>query len=159
MNIKYMAIAMVAILVLGATSVAHEDATGIVKERMDAMVAIANSMKTIAQMIKGTSSYDQELIKSSVQTIKEYSGSRLTRMFPEGSLQEVSEARNEIWSNWDLFSELANRMEFMANELELVVDRDPSEREMLKPDKVLNQAFKNLANTCAQCHQEFRISK
>ena len=71
---------------------AHGGATGIVKERMEAMGTMSDV------------------------------GEALTGLFPEGSGGEPSEAKAEVWSNWDEFSALAAQLETLSEGLGLAAD-------------------------------------
>jgi len=120
---------------------------GIVKERMDGMVAIAKALKELTAISK-TGSVDAQAVSTHAQTIAEHSGARLLALFPEGSLQNVSEARLTIWEDWDRFEALARQMEAQARDLP----------EMTTPDALQN-ALNATNQTCAACHKAFRLKK
>ncbi len=116
---------VVAALIVSASishALAHDGATGIVKQRMEAMSSLGKAMKVIAGMIRGNQTYDANTLKSNAAVIKSHSGSAMMNLFPQNSLQKVSDARKEIWSNWEEFSELANRLETLATSLEIAAD-------------------------------------
>lgn len=98
---------------------AHGGATGVVKERMDAMEAMKDSMKTVSDMFKGKTKYDAEQVKQSAKVIQIHSGEALTSLFPEGSLKHPSEAKTEIWKEWDKFSKLAEHLGVLSEGLYL----------------------------------------
>jgi cytochrome c556 len=103
---------------LSAAAFAHSGATGIVKERMDAMSAMGKAVKTISLMMMGESEYDAEVTRQGANLIKSHSGEAMTRLFPDNSLQSASVAKTEIWSNWQTFSQLADRLAVMADGLD-----------------------------------------
>ncbi len=173
---------LAAALTLGGLTVgaiAHGGATGFVKERMDAMSAISKAMKTIGQMMQGKEPYDAAAVRLHVATIKSHAGLALTRLFPPDSLQKPSEAKEEIWTNWQEFEVLANQLSVYAEGLEHSADnkrmhigtygtdhmRDGMMTSGKMPDVMqLSQmpaegVFNMLAKTCSACHQQFRLKK
>ena len=129
---------------------AHGGATGIVKERMESMKVLAESMKNLAAMIKGKVAYEPEKASTIAQKMKEHGGDKLTQMFPEGSLKMPTEALPEIWQDWDRFSGLARSLAETAEAFSVAAtsNTEPTMKE-----------FKNLAATCAGCHKTFRKKK
>lgn len=138
-----------ALFLSGSLALAHSGATGIVKERMDGMNVLARSMKSLAGMAK-SGAIDPDQVKESAVAIQAHSGQALYRLFPEGSLQPVSEARQEIWQNWDRFAAISDALFETAGRLE---------REAASPGLNLGLYVKELGNSCATCHQEFRVKK
>ena len=98
---------------------AHSEATGVVRERMEAMEAMRDAVKRITPMMSGAAAYDPQAVRAAARVIEGHSGEALTRLFPEGSLQPVSEARPEIWSDWRRFSALADQLGVAARGLDL----------------------------------------
>ena len=88
-------------------SLAHEGATGVVKERMEAMKAIGAAMKRIAAMMRGLQDYDAVAVADAARTIEAHGGDAMTDLFPQGSAHDPSEARPVIWEDWDRFKALA----------------------------------------------------
>ncbi|WP_415887422.1 c-type cytochrome [Neptuniibacter sp. QD37_6] len=89
---------------------AHGGATGIVKERMDAMGDMKDSMKEVSDMFKGKTPYDADKVREAAEIIKGHSGNALTKLFPEGSMQHPTEAKPNIWDEWDRFTKLADHL-------------------------------------------------
>lgn len=98
---------------------AHGGATGIVKERMDAMGAMGDAVKTLSAMMRGETEYDEGVVQREAAKLKAHGGDAMTSLFPEGSDGAPSEAKPEIWSNWDEFEALAMRLETLAAGLEI----------------------------------------
>ncbi|OOY05392.1 cytochrome c [Thioclava sp. F28-4] len=100
-------------LLVGATMAtavfAHGGAEGVVKERMDAMSAMGQSVKKLAPMMRGETDYDAAAVRAAARVFIEHSDG-LTELFPEGSDSKPSEAKPEIWSEWDKFSALADQL-------------------------------------------------
>ncbi len=89
---------------------AHGGATGIVKERMDAMSAMGKAVKSIAPMMRGEIAYDADVVRQAAQTFSTHSGEAMTSLFTEGTGGAPSEAKDAIWTKWEEFSELAERL-------------------------------------------------
>lgn len=140
-----------AVLAAGG-ALAHGGATGVVKERMDAMSAIGKSMKSIGKMLKGSETFETAKVAASAEVIAAHSGETLTGLFPGDSLQAASEASPDIWSDWNRFSGYADDMQSAALELKALADADAGKQE-------IGSAFGSLAGTCKTCHEAFRIKK
>jgi cytochrome c556 len=103
------AIVAVAFIVAGLPTLglAHEGATGVVKERMDLMKRQQKDMKLIGDMARGKRQFDAvkaaEAARDVVLTSK-----KISDLFPEGSNGHPSDAKGEIWQNWDDFTEHAS---------------------------------------------------
>ena len=118
------------ILVLAAAGIAastlaafaHGGATGIVKERMEAMETMGKVVKSLSAMMRGETKYDAGKIREGAAAIKSHAGSSLTDLFPEGSLPKASEAKSEIWTDWEEFSTLAKQLGVLADGLERAAD-------------------------------------
>ncbi|CTQ47626.1 c-type cytochrome [Roseibium aggregatum] len=103
------------LLLTGAVAAyAHGGASGVVKERMDAMGAMGDTMKFLSAMMRGEKEYDAELVRKGAAVIQSHSGEALTKLFPEHSAEDPSEAKHEIWTEWQDFSDLANQLEVFA---------------------------------------------
>ncbi len=104
---------------ISIAAMAHGGATGIVKERMDAMSAMSKAVKTISSMMMGETEYNADMVKQGAALIRSHAGEAMTKLFPEDSLQKASEAKPEIWSRWDEFKQLADQLSVQADGLEL----------------------------------------
>lgn len=100
-----------AVLIAGTavTAFAHSGATGIVKERMDAMLAMGKAVKTVAPMMRGETAYDAETVRDAARLFQQHAGESMTNLFPEGTGGMPSEAKDEVWTDWDRFAALASR--------------------------------------------------
>ncbi len=125
---------------------AHEDATGIVKERMDNMKSFGKAVGAMSDMIKGTIAYDGLAVRQGAKTIRSHSGDELIALFPEGSMDEHSEALPTIWQDWTRFSDLAAKLQTRAGALEAAADSQAA----------FMPAFIDLTDTCTACHTKFR---
>ncbi|WP_319497858.1 cytochrome c [uncultured Cohaesibacter sp.] len=160
---------------------AHEGATGIVETRMHAMKKMGKATRSLKDMMADKDSYSADDVRKQAKIIKLHAGRKLTKQFPEGSLQEPTHAKPEIWTDWDRFSQLANQLENLASGLELAADNglmmegrgsmmngkahmsgrmgsstpDPNVLGQMPADGV----YSMLVETCAACHSAFRARK
>lgn len=115
---KTIAVAAVTFVALGAIAFAHSGATGIYKERMDAMAAMGKVVKELSTIMRGEADYDAAKIQEGARLIQSHAGEAMTAQFPEGTTKKPSEARAQIWSDWDTFSALAEELRINAEGLE-----------------------------------------
>ena len=138
----------IATLSLTTGVLAHSGATGVVKERMELMDEVAKSTKIIANMITGKATLDPALAATASNSLENHASEMLS-LFPKGSLEGPSEARPEIWEDWETFSGLAFKMQMAAKN----IAADTSNVDAMKP------GFASLAKTCGACHEKFRLKK
>jgi cytochrome c556 len=114
-------ITLVATILVAGTAVAalaHGGATGIVKERMDAMMAMGKAVKAVTPMMRGEMAYDPETLRSAARTFQQHSGEAMTTQFPEGTGGMPSMAKDEVWQEWEHFTALAEQLGTYARGLE-----------------------------------------
>ena len=149
---------------------AHRGATGIVKQRMDAMTSIAGAMKALRAMMRGKQAYDAKRVKAYARAIAGHGAGNLTALFPEGSLKHPSRANPAIWADWDRFSALARQLAVYADALasaasnprasapssdaDIAMPHDPAPEDLaaMAPDAV----FIRLQQAGSDCHRTFR---
>ena len=160
---------LAALLLLSSTlgAQAHDKATGVVKQRMDAMGVLADSMKAVAGQLKSPSP-DPAAIQAAAQALRAHAAGNLTKDFPEGSLAPPTEARPEIWQDWDRFTALAKRLDLQAQGLALAAGNPPSntppkaqKSRSLEDFATMppNAVFTLIGQTCGTCHKAFRAKK
>ncbi|WP_068313921.1 c-type cytochrome [Aliiruegeria sabulilitoris] len=146
---------------IAAGALAHGGATGIVKERMDDMSAMAKVMKMLAPMMKGQTAYDAAAVADGAKLIASHAGGEITSKFPKGSGGMPSEATGTIWREWENFETLARQLEIYASALALsagadaeglVVDAQVQQLAEMPP----RQIFGQIGKTCAACHERYR---
>lgn len=138
-------------LTVSGDALAHGGATGIVRERMDAMSVMEKALKGIAAMLTGKSGYSPDRIRILARDIEQLAGSGITRLFPDGSLKMPSEASPKIWSEPGGFKKLAGELSIRARSLAAMAGP--------RPKKEMKTALKRIAANCAACHETYRIRK
>ncbi len=103
-------ISAIAMTSIGFAAFAHTGATGVMKERMDAMSEMGDAMKNLAPMMRGQTAYDPAAVRAAAETMIAHAGSSMAELFPEGSNGKPSEALNAIWEDWDEFAALAEAL-------------------------------------------------
>ncbi len=148
MTSNFRAALAAAVILVPIAALAHEGATGIVKERMDAMEAMGREVKEIGRHIEANRNLaDIGPRAAHIQAL----GDKLTSLFPAGSLQQPTDAKPEIWQNWDRFQAHAKTLHDAIGALQTAAAAgDP---------KALADRFTDLAHACSGCHEEFRQKK
>ena len=121
MNARIWMTALVASSV-GLAALAHSGATGVMKERMDAMGEMGDEMKRLAPMMRGQTEYDPDVVRSAADTMIGHAGKQMTELFPEGSNEKPSEALDAIWEEWEEFAALAEALRTSAEGMKLAAD-------------------------------------
>lgn len=138
-----------ALLTLSA-AFAHDGATGVVKERMDLMKIIGKNTKAIAPIATGAADLDLNIVANSANAIAA-AAQQAAHKFPEGSLSEHSEAKPNIWTDWNKFSGLIKTLANDARALENIAKSGD--------EAALLPAFGKMTENCKSCHTEFRQKK
>jgi len=133
-------------------SMAHEDADGVVKQRMQAMKDMGQAMKDLAAMVRRETSYDAERVKANTRTIAGHAGPSMLSLFPEGSNGPPSEARQEVWQDWQDFARLASDLAEKATAMEVAARQDVGSNSSTP----MAPAFAALGKVCSACHKSFR---
>jgi cytochrome c556 len=136
-------------LAFATFALAHEEATGVVKERMDLMDRQKDDMKVIGDMAKGVTQFDAAKAAEAARDIS-VTSKRIPELFPEGSGGGKSDALPSIWKEWDRFTESADYLDRVASELVSVFEAG---------DPEWKGAFQKVADACKACHQDFRAKK
>jgi cytochrome c556 len=129
-------------------SIAHQGATGVVKQRMDAMKSIAADMKILLQMDRKQRKFDARVASRAATAIAGHS-STMPGLFPKGSNAHPSEARKEIWTGWTEFSRLMKDMERAGKNY-------AQKAQSVAGVAALRGEFRALAASCSACHEKFR---
>jgi len=137
-----------ALLLAAMSAQAHEGATGIVKERMDAMEDMAKAMKEIRRRM--LANRDLPGIASEAARIGALA-ERLPELFPPGSNGRPSETLTSVWQQWPKFQAEGERLAQEAGKLgQSAASGDPKE---------VAAQYRSLGQICLDCHETFRAKR
>lgn len=136
------------LLAAGSASLAHDGATGVIKQRMDQMGTLKSAMKMIGDMLKADAEPKQKTVSEAAALVQAASGAHLVALFPEGSLMAPSEATAAVWQNREAFEMLARRLE--QGGVALAQSAEGTRQDVVG-------AFTALSETCKSCHEQFRM--
>ena len=146
---KLVQAAAVSVLLFGTAAIAHEEATGVVKERMDLMDTQKDAMKVLGGMAKGKVPFDAAKAAAAAHEIEKTS-TKIPDLFPEGTGGHPSEAKPEVWTQWDEFTADAEALTKAATALKVALEGEAPE---------WKAKFKGVIDACKTCHKTFRAEK
>ena len=142
--INYISLLLIHSFVFITPLLAHEGATGIIKERMDKFKMSKKMMQTIHRSIQNE---DFETIGKSGITLLKWS-KEMINYFPKGSDEAPSESSRDIWLDPEGFKKAVNNFEIASLKLINISKEKDFEKTV--------DSFRSLAGTCKGCHQKFR---
>lgn len=116
-----------------------------VKARMDAMSGIGTKMKVIGQMAKGVTEFDQNTARAAAAAIAKHAA-QTPALFQAMEDDPESEAKAEIWTNFNDFTQQSLELENIAIELSTSIASQGD----------LAFAMKSLGASCQSCHKAYR---
>lgn len=147
-KLKATALCMRAAFVLSLSAppsaLAHNGATGIVKDRMGKFEASEKATKRIKQAF---SRGDTAVVIAETKFLLSWA-SEMQSYFPENSNQPPSEAKVEIWLQWDDFVGAIQSYDKAAQALIYAAETQNT--------RAIDGAFKEMVRSCKSCHQRFR---
>ncbi|MPY69614.1 MAG: hypothetical protein GEU92_05975 [Alphaproteobacteria bacterium] len=144
------AVAATLCLATSAAALAHSGATGIVKQRMEAMKDMAAAMKSLGEMTRGKATFDTAEATAAAGRIAAHAG-EAPNLFPDGSFQMPSEARARIAEERDRFAGLAGDLRRAAGAMQAAA--------RAKDAKALAAARRDAGQACSGCHKIYREKK
>ena len=180
--VKWSGLIAVAIVVAGfSTTTAQRAEIDVVRQRQQDMKAMAAAAKNIDAMFKGTLPYDAKAFKAATETIRTYSGERLTDLFEAPVVAEGSKASGNIQVERPIFDKLSTELGAYAAALSIAADRNPdalapemrmkggdvtmggplAKRKAAAPDPMkmpAEHAFHMMLQICTSCHAQFRVT-
>ena len=132
---------------LSAAALAQEnDPEAVIKYRQGVMRAQGGHISAMAQIVRGQVDYGDRLI-THAKALNSIIGN-IPELFPEGSDFGETEAKEEIWSDWEKFKESAKTAEQKSEVfLSTVASGDKED---------IGKTFKDLGEACKACHKDFR---
>ncbi|MCW2306860.1 c-type cytochrome [Rhodobium gokarnense] len=154
------ALAAAAIVSDDPPSLAHSEAKGVIKERMDLMQGLKDTVKAVTPMFKGKAPYEKAKVKAAGKHIHAHAGADMTELFPKDSLQHPSDALPKIWDDWPDFTSRAKDLKSLGKDLARTAGKSAPEGVTLSPEvaKLLpaTATFKKIVKTCTSCHETYR---
>lgn len=154
MNKKLLGIGLVGGLIglgfLTAASAAGPKPEEAAKYRHSVFTIIGWNFKPIGAMVKGEVPFDAAAVARHAQYVELMSKTALEG-FPKGSGPDAvkhTEAKPEIWTNWDKFETAMNDFQQEAVKLTEVAKGGD--------EAAIKAQFGKTAETCKACHKEFR---
>lgn len=133
---------------LGATSTVHafDEHEATIDYRQGVMRAIGGNVGAFAAVVMDGAEFGDNLEMHTSQLVA------LTRdipaLFPEGSDFPETDAKEEIWDNWERFEELSQDTKEAAEALHAAVEAGDEDQYAIR--------FRNLGQSCQACHDDFR---
>lgn len=131
---------------VGSVAFAHENAEGVVRERMDMMKKMRDAMKVLRPLMDADQ-VDQAQALPPAQIIADLSA-KVADHFPKGSLGGDSDALPDIWDDWDDFVDDAKTGTDRANTLVAAIKTGSGEKSL--------RAYAHVAKACKDCHDDFK---
>ena len=142
------AVAIVAVGV-GTLALAHEGATGVVKDRMDLLTQQQKNIKLIGEMAKGKRPFDSAKAADAARDIS-LTAQKIRELFPEGSDGHPTDALPLIWQEWDRFTSSAKDLGSAADTLASSLEGNKQN---------WKAAFQKVTDACKSCHEDFRAKE
>lgn len=150
------------VMLVVSQAIAHTGASGIVKERMDAMSVLGEHAKTVGDMLKGKTTFDGEAVEMAASAFIEH-GEKIPAHFPDTEASRngsKTEALPEIWTEWDDFVTLATRFTEDSRALAAIATKlNASEQSNEEKSRVVRSAFFRAVKNCSGCHERFRLEQ
>ncbi|WP_428609446.1 c-type cytochrome [Sedimenticola sp.] len=139
------------LLVLATTSGRAADSTqGAIDFRESVMTTFKWYVQPMGAMTKGKIPFDAAWFKSRADGLASATRLDVSEGFPQGSVGE-SEAKPEIWDNWDDFLSKYQRLQDEAIKLQQVAATGD--------EAAMKEQFGKTAQACGGCHKKFRNKK
>ena len=144
------AVAACLCLAASAAALAHSGATGIVKQRMEAMKDMAAAMKSLGEMTRGKAAFDATEAAAAAGRVAAHAG-EAPGLFPDGSFHMPSEARARIAEERDRFAALSGDLRRAADAMQAAARANDV--------MALAAARRDAGQVCSGCHKLYREKK
>lgn len=137
-----------ATLALGSFQAQAGSTEQAIEYRSGLMEVMGWNMKQMGAMLKGKKDFDQATFARRARDLNAAAHLDVLAGFPEDSVDDESDAKDEIWLDWENFTA---KLDAMRNKSEALAQAAASgETGAIKP------AFSELGKACKSCHKAFR---
>ena len=152
-KMKTAAIAFALSPLLGFAHSAHSDEEGnsvsrAVDYRTSYMTVVNWNARPMMQMLKGEADFDEAAFMSHATQLATIAQLDFLTGFPEGSATDDSDAREEIWFDWDDFEQKFADFQSAAKTL--------GEQAATGDLEATKQAFGTVGDACKACHKAYK---
>jgi cytochrome c556 len=119
-----------------------------VEYRQGVMNVFFWNLDHMGSMVKGETPFDAAAFKGYAADLATASALRVMQGFPEDSLNDESDAKDEIWLNWDDFQTKYKTLHEAAAKL--------SETAAGGDEAAMRAQYKETAGACKACHKEYK---
>lgn len=119
-----------------------------VEYRHGVMEVFSWNLSAMGSMVKGETPYEKAVFERHARDLANAAQLDLLSGFPEDSVTDESDAKDEIWLNWKEFTEKFQNLQTQS--AKLVEVSASGDMEKIKPQ------FKEAADACKGCHREFK---
>ena len=116
-----------------------------VKERMMLMKAMADNTKLVGQMLKKQTPFELNEVKQALEQLSSLSLQTPT-VFEVNATDPKSEAKQNIWDEFDEFTKLSNELAKNTSELAILVENIDD----------LRPTLMKVSKGCKACHSKYR---
>lgn len=150
------------VMVVVSQAIAHTGASGIVKERMDAMGMLGEHAKTVGDMLKGKTAFNIDAVEMAASAFILH-GEQIPALFPDTAASRTgpeTEALPAIWTEWDDFVALATRFTEDSKALATIASEiNNGEQSDEEKSRAVRTAFFRASRSCSGCHERFRLER
>ena len=134
-------------LTLSVLAFAHGKQDDAIDYRMGLMTVIGWNFGPLGAMVKGKTPFDTADFAKHADRVA-YLSDQILEGFPKGSDKGHTDAKPEIWANWDDFQSKAKDLNTQAKLLADVAKANDEAKD--------KEQFKKVAETCKACHDKYK---
>ncbi len=149
--IKYAVTAIVPLILISQLALAdsrHKGASKSVEYRQALMTTYGWNLKPMGAMVRNKAPYDAKAFKRYASDLAAAAHLDMLSGFPEGSDDEESDAKGEIWLDWADFEQKYSNFQKRASALKAATESGDLDK--------IRPAFGATAKSCKDCHKAFR---
>jgi cytochrome c556 len=147
-NMKFAKLLVVGALLAAGVAYAQEEPTEPnAVARAELMGTIGKSIGVLGNMASGKAAYDAAAAEGAKAALIEASAKIEATFMTQGAADPVSEAKPEIWTNWDDFLVKANALNAAATAVDVA------------SVETIGAGMGALGGSCKDCHTTYRVMK